>query len=378
MFVASPFTTDPRVYLEAKSLVEAGHKVTVIAWDREKQNPQRQSLDGIEIVRVRTWLSPRCGLGSPPWHALHLLLWQWQAYRQAIEMHKRSGFDIIHCHFLDTLFVGARLKQKLRLPLVHDARDPWGLLMQATFPHWFANVFFWLEKWLIKKADIVIAVSEITKEYFDGITDQPTCVVMNCKTLHSTEYKPPETGDRFSILYIGTLHKSRALLQLIHVSKELAGVQFVIGGIGEPGYVQAVKEECDKNSNITFLGRVPFDEVLPLTSKADVVFCMFDPTDCINKIGLPNKLFEAMVCGRPIICTKGTYSGELTEREEIGLAVYYTEEAIEQAIIKIRDNPELRERLGRNALRAAITKYNWQREEEKLLELYRDIKIASD
>lgn len=51
----------------------------------------------------------------------------------------------------------------------------------------------------------------------------------------------------------------------------------------------------------------------------------------------------------------------------------YSEEALRQAIIKLRDDPELRERLGRNALKAAITKYNWQRQEERLLELYRDI-----
>jgi len=46
---------------------------------------------------------------------------------------------------------------------------------------------------------------------------------------------------------------------------------------------------------------------------------------------------------------------------------------LKEAIIKLRDDPELRERLGRNALKAAITKYNWERQEEKLLELYSDI-----
>ena len=36
----------------------------------------------------------------------------------------------------------------------------------------------------------------------------------------------------------------------------------------------------------------------------------------------------------------------------------------------LRDNPELRERLGRNALKATITKYNWQKEKEKLIDVY--------
>jgi glycosyltransferase involved in cell wall biosynthesis len=80
-----------------------------------------------------------------------------------------------------------------------------------------------------------------------------------------------------------------------------------------------------------------------------------------------------MVCGRPIICTKGTYSGEFTEQEEVGLAVEHNEEALRQAIVKLRDDPALREKLGKNALKAAITKYNWGNEEAKLLELYRGL-----
>ena len=55
------------------------------------------------------------------------------------------------------------------------------------------------------------------------------------------------------------------------------------------------------------------------------------------------------------------------------MVVECSEEALRQAIIKLRDDPQLRERLGRNALKAAINKYNWEREEENLLELYRDI-----
>jgi glycosyltransferase involved in cell wall biosynthesis len=98
---------------------------------------------------------------------------------------------------------------------------------------------------------------------------------------------------------------------------------------------------------------------------------MFDPANPNNRIGTPNKLFEAMVCGRPIICTKGIYSGEFAGVVGIGLAVDYREESVKQAIIELRDNTKLRESMGRNALSLAIAKYNWQSEKKKLVELYR-------
>jgi len=373
MFVSNPFISDPRVYGEAKSLIQAGYEVTVIAWDREKQNPSRQNWDGIKVFRLRTKLLPkRYRFGSPLWVGFNLILWQRQAYRQALMLNKEKHFDVIHCHDLDTLAIGARLKGKLGLPLVYDAHEIYGYMMARTFGPRMARIFLWLEKRLIRRVDNIINVCEPQKRYLERITDKSVTIIMNCKPLQSLEYQPPD-NENFTLLYIGSLHKGRAILMLVRAAKELAGARCLIGGVGHPGYVQALKEECSKTSNVTFLGRVPFDEVIPMTMKADVVFCMFDPGDPNSLIGTPNKLFEAMVCGRPIICTKGTYSGEVTEQEEVGLAVEYTEEALKEAIIKLRDNPELRERLGRNALKAAITKYNWQKQEEKLIALYKSL-----
>jgi glycosyltransferase involved in cell wall biosynthesis len=378
MLLSNPFTNDPRVYNEARSLFQAGHKVTVIAWDREKQNPQRQNWDGIDVARIRTCLPARYGLGSWPWHIFHLLSWQRQSYREALKLNKETAFDVIHCHDLDTLHIGIRLKRRLGLPLIYDAHEIYGYIIAEGALSWSGHILLWLEKLLVAKVDRIITVTEATRKYFAGITDKPISVVMNCKPLQSLEYQLPDNKDTFTLLYIGILRRTRTLLQLIHVVEELPGVHCIIGGIGKRDYIQVIETECERTPNVTFLGRVPFDEVLPTTKRADCVYLMIDPEHPYAQIALGNKQFEAMVCGRPIICTKGTYSGELTEKEKIGLAVEYTEEALKQAIIKLRDDPDLRESLGRNALRAAINKYNWQNQEKKLLELYRIIESESD
>ena len=372
MFRTNPCTSDPRVYSEATSLLKAGREVTVIAWDREKQKPPRQNWDGIEVVRLRTRFSTKDGLASWLWNGFNLLLWQRQAYRQALALNKEKHFDVIHCNDFDTLAIGTRLKRKLGLPLIYDAYEIYGYMIWGAVPHWIANIFLRLEKRLIKKADKIVTDGEARKRYFRSVTDKPISVIMNCKPLQSLEYEPPN-NECFTLLYIGGLHQRRAIPMLIRAAKELPGVRCLIGGVGHPDYVQAVKEECSQTSNVTFLGRVPFDEVIPMTKKADAAFCIINPVELNPAMGMPNKLCEAMVCGRPIICTKGTYSAEVTEQEKAGLVVEYSVEALKQAIIRLRDDPELRERLGRNALKAAITKYNWQKEEVKLLELYKSL-----
>ncbi|MGB2885930.1 MAG: glycosyltransferase, partial [Dehalococcoidia bacterium] len=245
------------------------------------------------------------------------------------------------------------------------------------FPRRIANLFLWLEKRLVRKVDRIINVCEPQKEYFECITDKPISIIMNCKPLQGLEYQPPGNKAGFTVLYIGIVHQGRALYMLVDAVGELPDVRCVIGGIGIPESIRALEEKCEPVPNVDFIGRVPFDEVIPMTMKADVIFFMVNPQDPNNSIALANKQFEAMVCGRPIICTAGTYSGEITEQERVGLSVEYDKEALKQALVRLRDNPELREELGRNALRAAVREYNWQRQEEKLLELYESIKPSA-
>jgi glycosyltransferase involved in cell wall biosynthesis len=373
MFVANPFTSEPRVYAEAKSLVQAGGGVTVVAWDRERENAPRQTWEGIDIVRVRSGLPTKHGAASWLCNGFKLVLWWRQAYRRALLLNKEARFDVIHCHDFDTLPIGIRLKRKLKIPLIYDAHEIYGYMVAGSLPRWIAAALLWMEKRLVRKVDRIINVCAPQGKYFESITDKPISIIMNCKPLPSMEYEPADNEGKFTVLYIGVLYEGRAVSMLVQAAKQLPDVQCIIGGIGRPKYVQTLKDECSKTHNVTFVGQVPLEEVIPMTMKADVIFCMFDPGDKNNIIGMPNKLFEAMVCGRPIMCTKGTYSGEFTEKEGVGLAVEYTEDALKQAIIKLRDNPDLREKLGRNALKAAITKYNWQKEEAKLLDLYRSL-----
>ena len=68
------------------------------------------------------------------------------------------------------------------------------------------------------------------------------------------------------------------------------------------------------------------------------------------------------------------YSNEIVEKEQCGLSVLNTANEIKKAITTLRDNPQLSEKLGKNALNAAIRKYNWKKQEEKLLKIYGDLK----
>ena len=159
---------------------------------------------------------------------------------------------------------------------------------------------------------------------------------------------------------------------LVDIIGNIEDVRFVIAGKKE-GLYKEVKKRCEKYENVEFLSSIPFYDVIPKTLEANVVICMLNPDNLYYKFALANKQFDAMVCGRPIICTKGTYTGELTNKLDCGLVVDYNK-IVKDTIIYLKDNPKLCEKLGKKGLKAAKEKYNWKIQSLELLKVYKGIK----
>lgn len=366
MLLSNPFMVDPRVYKEAKALIKAGNEITVVVWDRHRDYEPESFVEGIRVVRIYNKglmkIMPNDLFRNP--------LWWRKAYKKGLELYNtgKFKFDVVHCHDLDTLWAGVWLKKKLGIKLIYDAHEIFGYMIAIDQPKFIADAALLMEKRLIKNVDHVITVNEPLREYFESISNKPLTIVMNCKDLVSQEYVLPR-NDVFTICYIGVLSKSRMFPEIIDIIGKIKGVRFVIAGKKENLYVE-VKERCKNYDTVDFLGAIPFSEVIPKTLESHIVVCMINPNDLNSRIGMANKQFEAMACGRPILCTKETYSGAMTNGLKCGLSIDYDKDALYDAIIKLRDNPELCEEFGRNALKAAKEKYNWKTQEEKLLKVY--------
>jgi glycosyltransferase involved in cell wall biosynthesis len=133
----------------------------------------------------------------------------------------------------------------------------------------------------------------------------------------------------------------------------------------------------EREPHVTFIGTIPYDEVIRRTLQSDLLFALYDPNVPNNRYASPNKLFEAMMCGKPILVSDGTAMAEIVREEECGLVVPYGDvDAIKHAILTLKNDPALCRRLGENGRRAYETKYNWKIMEERLLEIYRRLDPA--
>lgn len=365
MILSKEFLVDPRVNKEATSLVQAGHEVTVLQWDRPGTYDHDVTYQGIRVIRIRHTalmkLLPNDLFRNPFW-------WR-AAYRKALQLfHNGYRFNVVHCHDLDTLQTGVWLKKKLNVKLVYDAHEIFGSMISRDVPALAVTAAFFMEKRLIRHVDHTITVNTLLKNYLQTISKQPITIVMNTTEITTTHYAPPN-NKIFTLSYMGDLSEARMFPDLIDIVGTIENVQFLIAGKKENLY-EEVKTRSMHSKNIEFLGTIDIKEAMRKTMESDAVICVFDPTNPNNKVGLPNKLFESMATGRPIIVTKGLYYSSIVEQEYCGLLVEYTKESVRDAIIRLRDDPQLCETLGKNGLKAAQETYNWNQQKIHLLQVY--------
>ena len=130
--------------------------------------------------------------------------------------------------------------------------------------------------------------------------------------------------------------------------------------------VRALKGFAKVNS----LGWIPYEEVYQHLQIADIGLVLFHPVP--NHIrAMPNKLFEYMAAGLPVIASNFPLWKEIVGGNKCGLTVNpLNSQEIAKAIEYLLEQPELRRKMGENGRRAVEEKYNWEQEAEKLLAVY--------
>jgi len=361
MFVSDNYWRDPRVKKEVRALVEQGYEVSVVYWDRTNFIPYTVPIEAWD-KGARIYHIPTYGIIKYLPYPLKFLLFQYRAYKKT----RSWDVDIVHCHDFDTLRIGIKIKKKRNCRLIYDSHENWELMIRDYHPL-LGIVSGILEKRWLKQVDTVITVDKGTTEYIKHKSDKPVVMIENCKNLLSKKYNPSHNGC-FTVSYFGTLDNSRMFPRLCDYIGKMNDVKFIIGGFGSEA--KSVYRKSKKYENITFLGTVTEHEMMRHMQKSDAILCMFDPSNLNKKFGIPNKFYEALVCGRPIVCTGNSYLGDLVAKLQCGFCTGYSEELVQFAVDMLKENKKLTNQLGKNGLKHAVNKYNWDLEKQKLLEVY--------
>ena len=338
MFVLNNMRLDSRVYREAATLATAGYEVTVYAvMSQATSHLPHQQVDGFTIVRVPMLMRPSTVMsdavvGSTPRSrsgraalasvflatrpmfggTLHFLAnWQmrWSSWARRVERQVAPA-DVWHAHDFNTLGLAAACARRHGGSVVYDSHEIFTEAgANSLLPGAVRAAMRKRERRWASRASAVLTVNESVADVLREQLGVEPMVVRNCSA-------PPPPGpsplrDRIGVdaatdvvMYHGSVTAGRGIEPLIASFSDprLHSVHLVIMGYGplRPA-VQAMADRSSASDRIHLLPPVPPAEVTHWVAGADVAAMPIEPTTLNHRLSSPNKLFEAIAAGVPVV-----------------------------------------------------------------------------
>ncbi len=364
---------DSRVEKEANSLMNLGYKVTVLAWDRDENYKFRNSKLNFKDINcdiVRYGI--KAGFGAGLTNLKPLLKSQIMILRYLITHTKE--IDIIHACDFDTALISFLFAKIFNKKIVYDIFDYY--VDAFSVPNKLKKFIEWIDIKVINNVNSVIIVNEARKAQIRKSNPKRLYVIHNSPKILEDELCRKERiikkGEIIKLCYVGILGESRFLKEAVEVVAHNKKYQLDIGGFGnlEEYFIEASNEY----ENINYLGRMSYTDVIKLEKNSDILFAVYDPRVPNHKYSAPNKLYEALMLGKPIIVAKGTGIDKLVDKMEIGRSVEYSKQSFELALEGlVEDLKNEKDSLAKRCKKLYDENYSWAEMERRLKQLYSEI-----
>lgn len=376
---------DARVLRAAAALVRANVAVTIVDLEDDYTRPLRETIDGIRFKHVRPplWLTRT---HFKPFVLLHILWMFWLRLRTVVG----TPADLYHAHDANALRACSLAARRWRKPVLLDSHEL-PLVERYYQTRWYRRLMRALYVRQLKRllpgcvAAITVSppiVDELQRRYGGPRAE----VVRNLPP-----YWPPRASDRLRerlelgpdvrlALYQGALRENRALDRLVSAALYLdPGIVVVIMGDGPcQGAIAAQIARDGLGDRVKLLPAVPYAELLEWTASADLGLNVLPPDYSPSiRYCLPNKLFEYLMAGVPVLTSPLEAVVEVLRTYGAGSVVGSLEpEVVAGAINGMLGDPEALARMRQNALAACARDLRWDVEQKHLLDLYQRLLLV--
>jgi glycosyltransferase involved in cell wall biosynthesis len=298
---------------------------------------------------------------------------QWKIYKVA----KKEGADLYHFHDLELILVGLLLKICGK-KVVYDVHEDYSKALLSR--EWIPLRF----RWLVTR--LVVLIEKIGIKYFDGIvaaTPEITKRFPSSKAITVQNFPFLNEGIRHShipyqrrekmIAYIGVISSLRGAKEMIKAMALLPShldAKLKLIGAFSPLSLERDVEKFSGWDRVEFIGWQTHRDTIEMLGKARAGLVLFLPAPN-HMAAQPNKLFEYMSVGIPVIASDFPLWRKVVDENKCGLLVNPLHpEAIAKAIQWILEHPFEAEIMGKEGQKVIRLYYHWEKEAEKLLNFY--------
>lgn len=359
---------DSRVEKEVLTLIQNGYDVTLVVWNRGENYIKRideKVINNINVKRISFGAKARFGEGLKsiiPFLRFQISLFIWLIMNI-------NKYDVFHFCDFDTAFIGSKVCKITKKRYIFDIFD----YLSTEANSLFSKIIEKLENNIINNSFATIICTEERKLQIKKANARKIVVIHNTP---SQIFVPIENikindNDKIKIVYVGILQDYRLIKELINVICEMSNVELHIAGFGK--YENYIKDKSQNNENIIYYGKIQYMDTIALENKCDIITALYDPCIGNHLFAAPNKFYEALFLGKPILMVKNTGMSNIVLQENIGEIIDYNENSLKNGICKLisrkKEWPKMKIRMNQ----LYDEKYSWKIMEERLLSLYEDI-----
>jgi len=346
--------SDIRVGKVCRSFTRMGFQVDFIGWDRRPE--ERKSIDlgdaGQHILTFATAYGKSTvrGQASFLWHILSTLA----AVRP----------DIVYAVNEENALLALAGKKLLYRKLICDVFD--SLVdrhSRRPLLGWFLGLIALISRW---SADRLIATDEARYRRFGRFRDKCTVIENYPESCPAVEKTPVPCGPT-KIWVGGTLTRSRGIGAILQAVESLEGV--VLLSAGWP-YDEFAAKTFVTHPKVDYRGIVTADEALSLASQCDAVFAFYAPTSVNNVYASPNKIYDAMCVGRPVIINEEILVADFVREQDLGMTCRYEDTvALGHIVAGLKSRRDDLAAFAQRTRALFQSRYSWERMEPRLRKL---------
>lgn len=360
-----------RSYWISRELVRRGHKVTMVTSTNAKLHPTpcEMDIDGIRVIYVKNEYS---NYMSAPRKILSFVNFVREAIKASAKV---KDVDLVFATStpLTVGYIAMRLKKKMRWPYVFEVRDLWPEFpiqigaIKNKLAIWYLRR---LERHIYERSEHVVALSPGMQEgvIAAGTSPEKTSMIPNMSK--PDKFFPHEKNmevakqfgvdvQKFNVIHFGSMGRANGLKYIIDAArilqeKKISEVYFIFmgGGATEPILKKMVEEQG--LTNVLFLGNHPMNTVAEAVNLCDASITSFLNLP-ILKTNSPNKLFDSLSAGKPVIVNSAGWTKDLVEKDDCGFYVNPDDpNDFVEKLLKYKDDKDTLERWGKNARKLSL------------------------
>lgn len=315
-----------RVYEFAKNWVKAGTTVTVVTavYEKSDLNPtkfiEKRNFEGIQVIIINILISNKQPFLKRVYTFLvYAIIASYYSLKLNYDVCLASSGPIT------TWIPGLLSKLIRRKKLALEARDLWprGAIELGILNNKFLQkIALGLESYAYKKADLIIALSSgIKEEIIQKCAFTNTIVVPNGANISFFQNtKKQKSNSKIAIHTgnIGPLNNSMLLFnaaRILHQRK--SDIKILLIGDGQQKDELLTLQEKEQLTTFQLLDKIPKLELVTYLKDAFVSLCVFKDTPICDTFS-PNKLFESLAAGIPVVQTTQGWIKTFLEKEKCG------------------------------------------------------------